>query len=52
VSEAEDEGKRAEGKKIIEDIAKLKYELQHDRKLTYDTRDPNRRSSTDRSDLY
>ncbi|CZR54579.1 probable venom protein 2 precursor [Phialocephala subalpina] len=34
VSETEDVDKRAEGKKIVEDIAKLKYELQHDRKLT------------------
>ncbi|TVY86200.1 Protein-glutamate O-methyltransferase [Lachnellula willkommii] len=34
VSETTDETKRAEGKKIVEDLAKLKYELQHDRKLT------------------
>ncbi|RDL39338.1 putative venom protein 2 [Venustampulla echinocandica] len=34
VSEAEGEEKRAEGKKIIEQLATLKYELQHDRKLS------------------
>jgi hypothetical protein len=35
VSETKEEEKRNEGKKIVEDLAKLKYELQHDRKLTY-----------------
>jgi hypothetical protein len=35
VSETKEEAKRAEGKRIIEDLAKLKYELQHDRNLTY-----------------
>jgi hypothetical protein len=34
VSEVTDEAKRVEGKKIVEELAKLKYELQHDRKLT------------------
>ncbi|RQM07165.1 hypothetical protein DH86_00000860, partial [Scytalidium sp. 3C] len=34
VSETQDEAKQTEGKKIVEEIAKLKYELQHDRKLT------------------
>jgi hypothetical protein len=34
VSESTDESKRTEGKRIVEDLAKLKYELQHDRKLT------------------
>jgi len=34
VSETTDETKRMEGKKIVEDLAKLKYELQHDRKLS------------------
>jgi hypothetical protein len=34
VSETKDEGKREEGKRIVEDLAKLKYELQHDRKIT------------------
>jgi hypothetical protein len=34
VSNSADENKRAEGKRIVEDLAKLKYELQHDRKLT------------------
>jgi hypothetical protein len=38
VSETKEEEKRNEGKKIVEDLAKLKYELQHDRKLTYDER--------------
>jgi hypothetical protein len=31
-----DEAKLAEGKQIVADLAKLKYELQHDRKLTYE----------------
>jgi hypothetical protein len=26
--------KREEGKRIVQDLAKLKYELQHDRKIT------------------
>jgi len=34
VSDAKGE-KHTEGKRIIEELAKLKYELQHDRKLTY-----------------
>ncbi|KAH8815677.1 hypothetical protein F5884DRAFT_773268 [Xylogone sp. PMI_703] len=34
VSNTEDDEKRAEGKKIVEELAKLKYELQHDRKLS------------------
>ncbi|TAQ86949.1 hypothetical protein B7494_g4727 [Chlorociboria aeruginascens] len=34
VSETKDESKREEGKRIVEDLAKLKYEMQHDRKLT------------------
>lgn len=34
VSEASGD-KKTEGKRIIEELAKLKYELQHDRKLTY-----------------
>ncbi|KAF4627972.1 hypothetical protein G7Y89_g10180 [Cudoniella acicularis] len=34
VSNTTDDSKRAEGKKIVEELAKLKYELQHDRKLT------------------
>lgn len=33
VSKTDDEKKRNEGKRIVEDLAKLKYELQHDRKL-------------------
>jgi len=33
VSETTDEAKRTEGKRIIEELAQLKYELQHDRKL-------------------
>jgi hypothetical protein len=35
VSETTEASKREEGKRIVEDLAKLKYELQHDRKLTY-----------------
>jgi hypothetical protein len=35
VSQTTEPTKRDEGKRIIEDLAKLKYELQHDRKLTY-----------------
>ncbi|PBP25029.1 putative DUF89 domain protein [Diplocarpon rosae] len=34
VSETTDEAKRDEGKRIVEELARLKYELQHDRKLT------------------
>ncbi|BDD62098.1 hypothetical protein MPDQ_000705 [Monascus purpureus] len=34
VADVTDEEKRKEGKGIIENLAKLKYELQHDRKLT------------------
>ncbi|KAI1800434.1 DUF89-domain-containing protein [Daldinia bambusicola] len=34
VSECENSEKQNEGKKIIEELARLKYELQHDRKLT------------------
>ncbi|KAF3065322.1 hypothetical protein GL218_02747 [Daldinia childiae] len=34
VSECEDPEKQTEGKKIIEELARLKYELQHDRQLT------------------
>ncbi|PSS22325.1 hypothetical protein M430DRAFT_137451 [Amorphotheca resinae ATCC 22711] len=34
VSDTTEEPKRTEGKKIIEELAKFKYEIQHDRKLT------------------
>jgi coenzyme F420-reducing hydrogenase beta subunit len=34
VSQITDEVQRDEGKRIIENLAQLKYELQHDRKLT------------------
>ncbi|OJJ48887.1 hypothetical protein ASPZODRAFT_139841 [Penicilliopsis zonata CBS 506.65] len=34
VADVTDEEKRKEGKSIIENLAKLKYELQHDRQLT------------------
>lgn len=37
VSNVADENKLAEGKQIVADLAKLKYELQHDRKLTYES---------------
>ena len=36
VGDCNDEAKRKEGKTIIEGLAKLKYELQHDRQLTYE----------------
>lgn len=32
---ATDETQQDEGKKIVEALAKLKYEMQHDRQLTY-----------------
>lgn len=35
VSQIDDAEKQAEGKQIVEKIAKLKYEVQHDRPLTY-----------------
>jgi hypothetical protein len=35
VSKCDEPEKRDEGKKIVEEIAKLKYEVQHDRQLTY-----------------
>jgi hypothetical protein len=35
VSNCDDAEKREEGKKIVEELAKLKYEVQHDRPLTY-----------------
>lgn len=35
VTQTKDAEKEAEGKKIIEEIAKIKYEVQHDRALTY-----------------
>lgn len=36
VSKCDDEPeKRDEGKKIVEEIARLKYEIQHDREITY-----------------
>ncbi|TPX09337.1 uncharacterized protein E0L32_009381 [Thyridium curvatum] len=34
VSQCDDADKRAEGKKIVEELASLKYEVQHDRQLT------------------
>lgn len=34
VSNCDDAEKRDEGKKIVEELAKLKYEVQHDRALT------------------
>lgn len=34
VSQCDDAAKRDEGKKIIEELARLKYEIQHDRTLT------------------
>jgi len=35
ISVSRDAEKDAEGKRIIEDLVALKYELQHDRKLSY-----------------
>jgi hypothetical protein len=36
VSKCDDNSdKRDEGKKIVEEIARLKYEIQHDREITY-----------------
>jgi hypothetical protein len=35
VADVTDEEKRKEGKTIIEELAKLKYEIQHDRQLTW-----------------
>lgn len=40
VSKSEDAEAQAEGKKIIEQIATLKYEILHDRQLTYETPRP------------
>jgi hypothetical protein len=40
VTKTSDPEKLAEGKKIIEKMAGLKYEVEHDRKLTYDTTIP------------
>lgn len=37
VSKTEDPEAQAEGKKIIEQLGALKYEVEHDRKLTYET---------------
>ena len=34
VSNCDDAEKRDEGKKIVEELARLKYEVQHDRALT------------------
>ena len=35
IVDLDDETKRKEGKIILQELAKLKYELQHDRQLTY-----------------
>lgn len=35
ISSTDDAEKQAEGKKIIEQLGNLKYEMLHDRKLTY-----------------
>ncbi len=35
VSDCDDAEKLDEGKKIVEELAKLKYEVQHDRTMTY-----------------
>lgn len=36
----DDPEKRDEGKKIVEEVARLKYEIQHDREITYVTLRP------------
>lgn len=36
VAATDDKEKQEEGKKIVEQIARLKYEVQHDRVLTYE----------------
>ena len=56
VSKVEDPEKQAEGKKIIEQLANLKYEVLHDRKLTYATTPlpierPNERDLTEAAPL-
>lgn len=38
VSVTEDPEKQAEGKKIIEQLGALKYEMLHDRQMTYDSK--------------
>jgi hypothetical protein len=35
VASSDDDEKTAEGKKILAELAQLKYEVQHDRALTY-----------------
>ena len=35
--ESKDRAVQEEGKKIVSELGKLKYEMQHDRPLTYDT---------------
>jgi hypothetical protein len=35
VSQCDDAAMRDEGKKIVEELARLKYEVQHDRAITY-----------------
>ena len=37
--DATDETKTREGRKIVEELVKLKYELQHNRTMTYVPRD-------------
>src|SRR5690606_22417091 len=50
VSKTEDPEAQAEGKKIIEQLVNLKYEVQHDRKLTYNvTPSPNCRQMKTRA---
>lgn len=35
IVDIDNETKRKEGKRILQELSKLKYELQHDRQLTY-----------------
>jgi len=49
IMKATDREVEAEGKKIVEGIAKLKYEVQHNRQLTYGVQSP--KSATNRLTL-
>lgn len=40
ISSTEDAEKQAEGKKIVEELGVLKYEMLHDRQLTYASQSP------------
>ncbi len=44
------EEKRSEGKRIVEGLAKLKYELQHDRQISQVCQDPDEINSDSNTD--